>query len=314
MDSTWSALGRYLEEGSRGRQALCRLLRETGYPEVRISWSHSGRELLLNAGSGGPERRSAAVAGGRLTLTAPAIDPTLKTLFLAATKVFRPPVPMTRLPRAGAQIVGEDPLFMAALRRVEKFAPSPLPVLIMGETGTGKELVAQQTHALSSRSAGPFVAVNCAALSGGLLQSELFGHARGAFTGAIRERRGVFETASGGTLFLDEIGDLPADAQASLLRTLQEGEIRRVGESLARRIDTRVVAATHRDLVEWTRQGRFREDLLYRLRVGTVELPPLRERRGDLPLLSEYFLGRVESDLSLELSLGAWKQIYAHRS
>jgi transcriptional regulator with PAS, ATPase and Fis domain len=164
-------------------------------------------------------------------------------------------------------------------------------VLITGETGTGKELVARAVHQLSTRKAGPFLAVNCAALAEGILESELFGHVRGAFTGATRDRSGVFEAASSGTLFLDEIGSTSPALQARLLRALQEREITRVGATTPTRVDVRVIAATNRDLRDLVREGVFREDLLYRLNVFPLTVPPLRDRASDIPLLVEYALG-----------------------
>jgi DNA-binding NtrC family response regulator len=187
-------------------------------------------------------------------------------------------------------LAGENPLFLAALNRLDRLAPGDLPVLILGESGTGKELAARRLHRRGPRAARPFVAINCAALSETLLLSDLFGHARGAFTGADRERKGVFETAHGGTVFLDEIGDLPLSAQGMLLRVLQEGEIRRLGESAARRVDVRVLAATHRDLLRMIEEGTFRRDLYFRLRVGCVEMPPLRDRGDDVLRLADRFL------------------------
>ena len=199
--------------------------------------------------------------------------------------------------RRPARIVGQSRGLRRCLERLERLAPSDLPVLIQGETGTGKELAARRLHRKSPRRRRPLAPINCAALAPGLLVSELFGHLRGAFTGADRDRPGIFEAAQGGTVLLDEIGDLPLDAQGKLLRLLQEGEVRRLGESLPRRIDVRVVAATHRDLERMTEQGEFRRDLYYRLRVGRVKLPPLRDRGDDVLLLAETFLanlGRLE--------------------
>jgi DNA-binding NtrC family response regulator len=194
-------------------------------------------------------------------------------------------------PQAG--IVGRSAAMLGVYKMVARVAKSMAPVLVLGESGTGKELVARAVHAHSPRAAGNFVAVSCAAFSESLLESELFGHERGAFTGAERQRRGVFEQAHGGTLFLDEIGDVPPKMQAQLLRALQEGEIRRVGGNELVKVDVRVVAATHRDLDAEVKQGRFREDLLFRLRVVTLHLPPLRERAEDIPALAESFLSQA---------------------
>jgi two-component system response regulator HydG len=173
---------------------------------------------------------------------------------------------------------------------VRKFAPSSATALILGETGTGKERIARAMHALSPRSSKHFVAVNCAAIPAELLESELFGFTRGAFTGAVRDRAGLFEEADGGTLFLDEIGEMPPPLQAKLTRTLEERSVRRLGEARERAVDVRIIAATHRDIEAMTRTGAFREDLWYRLNVATVLVPPLRERKEDIELLAARFL------------------------
>ncbi len=195
---------------------------------------------------------------------------------------------------AGASpgIVAESEAMRAALDVIAKVAPHRTTVLLTGPSGTGKEVLARELHRQSPRAAAPFVAVNCAAIPEALLESELFGHVRGAFTGAVRDHPGLFEQAAGGTLFLDEIGDLPTGLQAKLLRALQDGEVRRVGDRAPRRVDARVVAATGRDLEEDVREGRFREDLFYRLNVVSLHLPPLAERPEDIPALVRSLLAR----------------------
>ncbi len=189
-----------------------------------------------------------------------------------------------------AQIRGESAPLHRLFALMDRVRDHDFPVLVHGESGTGKELVARSIHFTGRRKQGPFVAINCGALPSNLLESELFGHARGAFTGAVADRRGLFESASGGSLLLDEVGDMPPEMQVKLLRVLQSGELQRVGDSAVRRVDVRVVAATHRDLAALVAEGTFREDLLYRLRVVELEVPPLRRRLEDLPLLIEYFL------------------------
>lgn len=189
-------------------------------------------------------------------------------------------------------IIGESGRMQEVLSLVRRVAPSDATVLIRGESGTGKELIAKAIHYASPRAAGPLVRVSCAALPESLMESELFGHEKGAFTGAVATRKGRFELADGGSLFLDEIGDLPLHLQVKLLRALQEREIERVGSSRPITANVRVLAATHRDLEALVREGRFRDDLYYRINVVTVTLPPLRERREDLPLFIEHFLRR----------------------
>jgi len=189
-------------------------------------------------------------------------------------------------------IVAESPAMRSALDVIAKVAPHTTTVLITGPSGTGKEVLARELHRLSPRAGQPFVAVNCAAIPESLLESELFGHVRGAFTGAVGDHKGLFEESAGGTLFLDEIGELPTPLQAKLLRVLQDGEVRRVGDRAARRVDVRVVAATARELEAGVAAGTFREDLFYRLNVIAVRLPPLVERPEDVPALVRVLLAR----------------------
>ncbi|HEO70681.1 MAG TPA: PAS domain-containing protein [Candidatus Hydrogenedentes bacterium] len=198
-------------------------------------------------------------------------------------------------------LVGKSAAMLEVFRLITLAAASEVNVLISGETGVGKELVAKAIHELSERRAGPFVTVNCSALSESLLESELFGHARGAFTGAIRDYVGRFETANGGVIFLDEIGELSPVVQVKLLRILQQREFNRVGETTARPVDVRVVAATHRNLLERVREGAFREDLYYRLKVFSIPLPPLRQRKEDIPLLTDHFVERFNAETGKDI-------------
>ena len=198
------------------------------------------------------------------------------------------------------QIIGQSPAMEKVFYLMEKAIESPVSVLIQGETGTGKELVARSIHYNGPRKEKSFVAQNCAALPEGLLESELFGHKKGAFTGAVADKKGLFEIAHKGTIFLDEIGDTPLPLQVRLLRVLQEGEIRRLGEGVPLKVDVRVIAATHRDLKAEMEAGRFREDLYYRILIFPIPLPPLRERKGDILLLTEHFLRKYSQRLGKE--------------
>ncbi len=233
------------------------------------------------------------------------------------TGARRPAAPAAPAAGAGpeAEIVGDSPAVVALRERVRKVGPAEATVLILGESGTGKELVARALHASSRRRGRPFVAVNCAAIAEGLVESELFGHEKGAFTGATAPHGGLFKAADGGTLFLDEIGELPAPAQARLLRVLQEGEVRPVGSARTVRVDVRLLAATHRDLSAMVKAGSFRGDLYFRLRVLELKLPPLRARGGDVLVLARARLARAAARLGrppLALSPEAEAALAAH--
>ena len=239
------------------------------------------------------------------------IDSAVRSMHLGAddflTKPVEPDVLMARVAELLARrptsaeraaplpggIIGASVVMQELADRVRRVAPTETTVLVTGETGTGKELVTRAIHELSPRKGGPLTAVNCAALAEGILESELFGHVRGAFTGATRDRAGVFEATEGGTLFLDEIGEMSLALQQRLLRALQEREVTRVGATRATSVDVRVVAATNRNLREMVAAGRFREDLYYRLAVFPIDVPPLRQRKGDIPLLVDSALARL---------------------
>ncbi|MDP6418327.1 MAG: sigma-54 dependent transcriptional regulator [Candidatus Krumholzibacteria bacterium] len=213
------------------------------------------------------------------------------------------------------EIIGESPAIREILTLVERVGPSEARVLITGENGSGKELVARAIHLSSRRSAGNFVEVNCAAIPNELIESELFGHEKGSFTGAHQRRIGKFEQATGGTLFLDEIGDMSLDAQAKVLRVLQEGRLERVGGTETLEVNVRVIAATNKNLLEEAREKLFREDLYYRLNVVPLVLPPLRERREDIPLLVEHFLSRFCSEMGCavrEVTAKAMERLKMH--
>jgi DNA-binding NtrC family response regulator len=209
----------------------------------------------------------------------------------------------------GKSIIGNSQAMKEIFRLIERAGPSDRAILIQGESGTGKELVAEALHNSSQRADHPLVAVNCAALPETLLESELFGHEKGAFTGAVAAKQGLFEAADGGTLFIDEIGEMPGSLQAKLLRVLENGSLRRVGSIQERKVDVRLLAATNRDLSVEIKAGRFREDLYYRINVMSLELPPLREREGDIELLVDHFLGddwHIEEDALQALNRYSW--------
>jgi two-component system, NtrC family, response regulator AtoC len=209
-------------------------------------------------------------------------------------------------------IVGRSEAMLAVFKTAARVAATDATVLIIGESGTGKELMARAIHGASPRADGPFVAIDCASIAEGVLESELFGHVKGAFTGAQFSRRGLFEEASGGTIFLDEIGNVGGKLQGQLLRVLQEGEVRRVGTNESVKVDVRVVAATNRELTQLVQTGQFREDLYYRLNVVTVRLPPLRERREDIPLLAEHFAAKASRSEGAGISPAAREILMRH--
>ena len=312
LTGPWEALSAHLAESTHDEDGLQRLFAAAGAERAWVAVRAARGEHVLLAGPGGEEELVAPFGDGHLVLRAPRLDPIVKSLF----RLLLRQLPAVRAAAAGQPvpgIVGESPALLAALARLPRLAHGEVPVMVLGESGTGKELVARQVHRLSPRTGGIFLPINCAALSESLLLSDLFGHVRGAFTGAERDHAGIFETARGGTVFLDEIGDLPLAAQGKLLRVLQEKEVRRLGENTPRRVDVRVVTATHRDLAAMVREGSFREDLFYRLRVAVLELPPLRERGGDVLLLADHFLARASRGRRpARLSRAARQRLLAH--
>jgi DNA-binding NtrC family response regulator len=340
----WQALAAYAARPAGDLHAIAALLRRSGDPDARLSWIPAGEVCETPAGadpSSAPALLAADLPAGRLELHGRHLDPALTACFALAVRDLadggprpaagsEPPVPGSNAsnasdagedseageevrPRGPAtSLVGSSPSLRAAVARLARVATADIPVLIRGESGTGKELAAREIHRASTRAHGPFVAVNCAALAESLQLSDLFGHVRGAFTGADRDRVGVFEAARGGTVLLDEIGDLPLGAQGLLLRVLQESEVRRLGESLPRRVDVRVLAATHRDLERAVAGGTFREDLFYRLKVGAVDLPPLRERGDDVLQLADLFLSRHRPPPRPRLAAATRDRLRAH--
>ncbi|MEM6793990.1 MAG: sigma 54-interacting transcriptional regulator, partial [Acidobacteriota bacterium] len=329
----WRALREYAVSSWAGEEPSAEsLLQGAGYGDARLILRHAGGERVVVAGEGGAARLEIPLGTRVLRLEAPWLDAPLEALcaLIARDLEAAPSRPREEVEalsrgereeagaareaaaaRAGDGIVGRSEELEKALFRLDRLAAGQLPVLILGESGTGKELMARRAHRLSARSSGPFLAVNCAAFSESLIQSELFGHVRGAFTGAERDRAGLFEAARGGTVFLDEIGDLPGPVQGHLLRVLQEGEIRRVGDSMIRKVDVRIVAATHRNLEKASEPGGgFRRDLYFRLKVAKIELPALRDRGEDLILLSHHLLKRAPG--GARLSKNAERKLLAY--
>ncbi len=264
----------------------------------RVRESNGSTPVILMTAYADIEGAMSAVGQGAYDYLGKPIEPTELKRMVSEAIARRKLAQAAELPvdprqaAAAAQIVGTTPAMLAVYKTVAHVAPTTATVLIVGESGTGKELVARAVAAKSPRANKPFVAINCGALPESILESELFGHERGSFTGATATKRGVFEEAKGGTLFLDEIGEISPKMQVQLLRVLQENEIRRVGATETIKVDVRVLAATNRDLKNEVAAGRFREDLLFRLQVVTVVVPPLRERCGDIPLLIRHFIAR----------------------
>ena len=270
--------------------ALLAALREAG-AEVPV---------LVTAERGSMVLAIAAIQAGAHDLLVKPLDPEkLREALarsLAAPRGAARPLSQEPLPQDELTIVGESEGILDIYKTIGRVAGSTATVLIVGESGTGKELVARVTHRASARSGGPFLAVNCAAIPENLLESELFGHEKGAFTGAVGRKIGKFERAAGGTIFLDEIGDMSIALQSKILRVLQDRELERVGGKERLTVDVRIMAATNRDLQRDVRDGRFREDLYFRLAVVTIALPPLRQRRGDIPLLVDHFTRRFSAE------------------
>jgi DNA-binding NtrC family response regulator len=274
----------------------------------RLSEELQRTPTIVITGKGSDERAVAAIeAGAFWYIEKPLQAPVLRALLdraLGKVRDHRKVAALTRQLRdAGrlGEMVGDSRPIRDIMRVVEQAAPSPASVLITGETGTGKEVVARTLHQLSPRSGRPFVAINCSAIPETLMESEIFGHEKGAFTGAVERRIGCFELADGGTLFLDEIGEMPAPTQAKLLRVLEDRKVRRLGSKTETPVDVRVLAATNKDPTQAVADGHLRQDLYYRLNVFHIHLPPLRDRKQDLPLLTEHLLKDLNSKHSRQI-------------
>jgi len=305
--------GHQVEEAPNGSEALRQLERrhfDVAVVDMNMP-GMSGMEVLQRMNEGGIDTEVIILTGQATVETA------VQAMKLGASDYLTKPFPLVdleqrcllaaergalrkenrqlkniiRSSRSKTRIIGESPQIKDILRLIDRVAPTDKAVLIEGESGTGKELVARSIQEKSQRADRPFVTINCAALPETLVESELFGHERGSFTGATSQKDGLFDVADGGTLFVDEIGELPLSLQPKLLRVLEDGSLRRVGSHQERRVDVRIVAATNRDLEKEVAAGRFREDLYYRINVMSLVLPPLRQRQGDIPLLVRHFLG-----------------------
>ena len=282
----------------------------------KLKSSHADCEVIMLTGQGSIETAVEAMKSGAYDyLTKPFPLKDLETLIGKAyeRRLLRKENQQLRTilqrNQRPIQMVGRSPAMLDVYRLIERAGPSGKAILIQGESGTGKELVAKALHHHSDRADKPLVVINCAALPESLLESELFGHEKGSFTGAVTAKQGLFEVADGGTLFIDEIGELPGALQAKLLRVLEDGSFRRIGSIKERRVNVRLLSATNRNLFEDVTAGRFREDLYYRINVMSLELPPLRERTGDIPLLVDHFLGsgwEIEPDALLMLERYRW--------
>ena len=328
--------GREIETAERPDQALALL--EAGFDlvisDIHLNADRSGLDLLrafkakdpavevvLLSGFGTLETAIEAVRAGAFDYVSKPIDiAQLKEVVERAlsrrgrTDEPLPSPPSEPFDPSPDGLVGRSASMLAVYKQVALASASRAPVLVTGETGTGKELVARALHRHGPRSARPFVAVNCGAFAEGLLESELFGHVRGAFTGAVGDKRGVFEQAHGGTLFLDEVGEMSPGLQVRLLRVLEAGDVRPVGGSRALKVDVRAIAATHRDLERAVAEGTFRQDLYYRLNVFRIALPPLRERREDIPMLAARVLRKVgeQTDYPVRLTPSALQSLVAY--
>lgn len=277
---------------------LVRRIREAGLPL---------KAIVMSAHAGEERRREILAGGADRFLEKPFLPQDIETI---AREMMRASVG-----DPGPRVVGDSPAMRGVLSVIERIAPTRATVLLQGETGTGKEVLARELHERSDRRGRPFIRVNCAALAEGLLESELFGHERGSFTGAVRTTRGLFQLADRGTILLDEISEISEGLQAKLLRVLQEREVRRVGGAEEIAVDARVVATTNRDLAAAVREGRFRADLYHRLNVIRVDVPALRERGEDLPALVDTLLGRKAREHGLavpDVSAAAWSALRAH--